>query len=600
MLTLSEHGIKIARPDLPVINVGSEAKPSYLPAELCHVRPGQPYHTKLNEPQTQNMIKFAVRKPEENIASILNSGIRLLGFDPPNHPMVRNVLYQYLHGILLTFAQEAFGIGAPSKLITVSGWTLPAPKIQYGNDSRNPAAGKWNMQAMRFSAPVTLTHWTYLRILFQGTRQHWKNNAAFTGKIKEFRAQLANLGLNPGVPVDGPQITVNHGNVRAEIRRMIQAIKSRYPLTQAVLVIVPEVAKTMVFNYVKYICDIEEGIINVCVLDSKFAKATAQYLANVGLKFNLKLGGRNHDLNPSRLGVIRDKTTMVVGIDVTHPSPGAPLDAHSVAGIVASVDERLGQWPATIRIQTGRQEMVDDLKEMFKSRLLLWKSKNSKLPDNILVYRDGVSEGQYDTVLNHELPRLQAACATLYPATQSRLASKPGDPLPRITIVIVGKRYNTRFYKANEDKDRNPKHGTVVDRGVTEARKWDFFLQAHTALQGTARPAHYHVIYDEIFRAQKHAAGFSSNADALEDLTHNMCYLFGRATTAVSICPPVYYADLVCTRARCYLSEMPNPQKVAEDEKGKSGDGAKPEMPPKGPREKIKIHENIMNKMFFI
>jgi len=52
---------------------------------------------------------------------------------------------------------------------------------------------------------------------------------------------------------------------------------------------------------------------------------------------------------------------------------------------------------------------------------------------------------------------------------------------------------------------------------------------------------------------------FKSAADAVEDLTYNMCYLFGRATKAVSICLPVYYADLVYTRARCYLSRLFNP-----------------------------------------
>jgi len=65
---------------------------------------------------------------------------------------------------------------------------------------------------------------------------------------------------------------------------------------------------------------------------------------------------------------------------------------------------------------------------------------------------------------------------------------------------------------------------------------------------GTARPAHYTVLLDEIFRADygKEAA------NALEKLTHDMCYLYGRATKAVSICPPAYYADIVCTRARCH------------------------------------------------
>lgn len=35
--------------------------------------------------------------------------------------------------------------------------------------------------------------------------------------------------------------------------------------------------------------------------------------------------------------------------------------------------------------------------------------------------------------------------------------------------------------------------------------------------------------------------------------THNLCYLFGRATKSVSICPPAYYADLLCERGRQYL-----------------------------------------------
>ncbi len=42
----------------------------------------------------------------------------------------------------------------------------------------------------------------------------------------------------------------------------------------------------------------------------------------------------------------------------------------------------------------------------------------------------------------------------------------------------------------------------------------------------------------------------------LERLTHDMCYAYGRATKAVSICPPAYYADLVCTRARAHKMEL--------------------------------------------
>lgn len=38
--------------------------------------------------------------------------------------------------------------------------------------------------------------------------------------------------------------------------------------------------------------------------------------------------------------------------------------------------------------------------------------------------------------------------------------------------------------------------------------------------------------------------------DSLQELTYRLCYIYGRATRAVSIVPPAYYADLVAARAR--------------------------------------------------
>jgi hypothetical protein len=50
------------------------------------------------------------------------------------------------------------------------------------------------------------------------------------------------------------------------------------------------------------------------------------------------------------------------------------------------------------------------------------------------------------------------------------------------------KRHQTRFYPTDRDhihpRSKSPKEGTIVDRGVTNVRYWDFFLQAHASLQG--------------------------------------------------------------------------------------------------------------------
>ena len=68
-----------------------------------------------------------------------------------------------------------------------------------------------------------------------------------------------------------------------------------------------------------------------------------------------------------------------------------------------------------------------------------------------------------------------------------------------VTLVVVGKRHHTRFYPTNKAQTvrGNPMPGTVVDTTVTSVYNYDFFLQAHQGLQGTARPAHYYVVHDE-------------------------------------------------------------------------------------------------------
>ena len=89
------------------------------------------------------------------------------------------------------------------------------------------------------------------------------------------------------------------------------------------------------------------------------------------------------------------------------------------------------------------------------------------------------SQGQYNQVVEIEFPALIQAFSKV----------DPRDPRyrPKVTIVICGKRHNTRFYPTSEDgadRTTNTKAGTVVDKGVTGVYTFDYFLQAHSGLQG--------------------------------------------------------------------------------------------------------------------
>lgn len=526
-----KYNITLRLPQAWLLNCGTKEKPVWIPPELCEVMPGQAFRGKLTEYQTSQMILVAARGPGENARRIANGAHRVIGYQGNNPSLA------------------AFGVGVDPKMIVIKGRILPAPPVTYRNNSQIiPADASWNMRGKEFAIPVKVTKWSFLKL----------GGVNFGNTYLDmFKKALKDYGLgtegpsNPQgfvAPLPGSE-DANDASIEKVFKIMFQA------KLKMVLVILP--AKSAVtYARVKYYGDVMAGIHTVCVLSENLNRGL-QYYANVALKFNLKCGGVNQ-LLPTQLGFLHGGDAMVVGIDVSHPAPKSMEGTPSIAAVVASVDDRYGQWPGSIRPQESKKEMVSTLSLMMQERLKLWISTNKRLPSKILIYRDGVSEGQYKTVLEDELKQIREACNEIY-GTRT---------LPKITIVVVGKRHHTRFYPTNAtaaDSKGNPVNGTVVDRGVTmekgckyfqfpsrmvqnhrvgdmlpelntflvsyhgpelictdqvnmrtkesaDSTIVDFFLQAHAALQGTAKPSHYVVILDEM----------KLGAEELQTITHHL------------------------------------------------------------------------------
>lgn len=99
-----------------------------------------------------------------------------------------------------------------------------------------------------------------------------------------------------------------------------------------------------------------------------------------------------------------------------------------------------------------------------------------------------------------------------------------------------------RLFPQRGDKNGNSLPGTVLEKEVTSPRMFDFFLNSHVAIQGTARPAHYHVLRDEM----------GIPLPDLQRMLYEQVYSYARSTTPVSIHPAIYYAHLAGARARCH------------------------------------------------
>lgn len=380
--------------------------------------------------------------------------------------------------------QKNFGITVDKQLITVQGRELSPPTVNYKSgttvQSVIPNDGSWLMKGVRvWASGKRIANWTFLTI-GNGPHELIKTTVANFAKFLD-----GNMGIQMNRQPSPP--TGHRARDRSEeaLRSAFSKIASQKPRPEFVLVVLPDKDTTR-YHVVKKLADVEFGFISVCVRQELLLKGQGQlgYFANVGLKVNLKFGGVNHQVK-DETGLVG--TTMFAGYDVTHPTnlpSGAGDNAPSLVGLVASIDSNLAQWPAVAWENQSRAEEVANTKgqfvQHFKNRLRLWQNHNGgKLPENIVIFRDGVSEGQFKMVLDKELPHIRQACKETYPAKSNG---------PRISLIVSVKRHQTRFYPTDPNhihsRSKSPKEGTIVDRGVTNVRYWDFFLQAHASLQG--------------------------------------------------------------------------------------------------------------------
>ncbi|KAL7907166.1 ribonuclease H-like domain-containing protein [Trichoderma velutinum] len=547
----------------PVIDMGTDQNPfTYIPAEMVEIQPGQAIKATLTMEETTAMLEFACRSPYSNALSISAASRQALDHDDSK--------------------LDKFGLSVDKRLLTVQGRILNAPMVSYIANGKRvdvaPSKGQWNMRSVKIVKPgKKIERWTWVNLM----AEHQRRRAVDKSVVLSYGEWLVSMGIAINkTPMDPFREVADPSN----LENVFDWLKKND--VQLFVIILPEKDSTGLYSKIKTLGDCTYGIHTSCVVSAQFAKAAPAYFANVGLKINLKAGGTNHKLR-EEFGILSDGKAMIVGYDVTHPtnmSQKKSNETPSLAGFVSSIDRDLAQWPALAWEQPPKQEMLSDkLLDAFTTRLDTWSKHNGgRYPENIVIYRDGVSEGQFSQVLDKELPTIREACLKKYAANQ---------PQPKLTILVAVKRHQTRFYPTSADdmsKSGNTINGTVVDRGVTQARYWDFFMTAHEALQGTARPAHYTVLLDEIFRAR-----FGDKAsDELERLTHELCYLFGRATKAVSICPPAYYADIVCERARQHRPEHYGAGDDTESISTVSGAGA-------GTAGR-QVHVNLRDSMYYI
>ncbi|KAL1922369.1 uncharacterized protein VTP21DRAFT_9908 [Calcarisporiella thermophila] len=509
---MQRYNRRLEYPMLPCVMVRKDV---FLPMEVCSVLPEQRITRKLADRQLADMILETCTKPQERAAKI-RSGIDLLQFD-------RN---EYL---------SQFGVEVKTQMTTVEARVLSTPVISYHRSSReaeiSPRDGTWNMKNKVLAETVRLDSWGV--VIFVHNRKFSMQEAKHL--VREFCQQCNTCGLDvryrsPYIEFANPQ-----GDVERSMRQAFSRAdrEARKP-PQLMLVVLPDSSMPL-YAEVKRIGDTILGVPTQCMVFNKCRSAKPQYLANVILKVNAKLGGVNSTLSLDQLPFFAKCPTIILGADVNHPAP-SDTTSPSIAAVCGTIDSTAARYATVTRPQPSRMEIIKHLSSMVKELLRAFYKTARCKPEQILFYRDGVSEGQFGEVMQSEISAIREACASL-----------DKNYNPRLTFLVVQKRHHTRFFpmdREGTDRSGNCLPGTVVERTITHPWGYDFFIQSHPGLKGTSSPTHYYVLEDQN----------NLSPDELQELSYKLCYTYCRATRAVSLVPPAYYAHLSCLRARYHTT----------------------------------------------
>ncbi|XP_078291444.1 piwi-like protein 1 [Panthera onca] len=385
--------------------------------------------------------------------------------------------------------------------VSFSGRIMKEVRILQGSRAFNshPQFADWSKETR--SGPLlnvkSLDHWLVL--------YPRRNYGAALSLLQSLRKVTPTMGI---AMRDAKMLEVND-TVQSYTTILENHVSSK---TQMVLCVLSSDRKDLYDGIKKYLC-VNCPIPSQCVVARTLDKPqTLMTIATkIAQQMNCKMGGA---LWKVETGL---RNAMFVGIDCFHDIVNR---RKSIAGFVSSVNQELTQWFSQCVFQEAGQELVNGLKACLEAALKLWYKHNLFLPQSIIVYRDGVGDGQLQALIEHEVPQIRSSLKSVY-----------GDEV-RLTVVVVKKRINTRFFAEYQGRLQNPLPGTVIDVEVTKRQWYDFFIVSQSVKDGTVTPTHYNVIHDTVH----------FTPDGIQCLTYRLCHMYYNLSGVIRVPAPCHYA----------------------------------------------------------
>lgn len=239
--------------------------------------------------------------------------------------------------------------------------------------------------------------------------------------------------------------------------------------------------------------------------------------SKVVIQMNAKLG-----YAPWNVNIPINGGYMIIGFDVCHDTNDK---SKSYGAMVATLCPTIQsgktiKYYSCVTPHTNGTELSDSFALDITKALKCYVDENDILPSKIIIYRDGVGDGQIHQCLEHEVKTIENKLKQIYDSKSVPLS---------FGFIIVSKRINTRLFKHNE----NPIPGTVVDSVITLPERFDFFLVSQTVRQGTVSPTSYNVV---------RSTSLQLPAGHIQLLTYKLCHMYFNCSSTIRVPAVCQYA----------------------------------------------------------
>ncbi|XP_068122747.1 piwi-like protein 1 [Hyperolius riggenbachi] len=402
-----------------------------------------------------------------------------------------------------------WGLNFEDKLLSFTGRVLPAERIRQAGGrpmEYNPQFADWSreLRGPCLISAKELNNW----MIIYPRRAYDSANALFQN--------LCKVTQQFGMRMDRARMV----EVEDSITDYLNAFKSIDENTKMVVFILTAQNKAKYDVFKKHLC-IDRPVPSQCVITRTLSKPQTlmSVCTKIALQMNCKMGGELWSFD------MPFTDCMLVGIDIYHDTVSR---GSSVAGFVASANVGATRWYSRCIVQSQKQEIVDSLKHCMLSAMENFRQNTGFFPAKIIIYRDGVGDGQLKALVEYELPQM-----TRYIENQCPSAGSGTEPKKiKVTVVVVKKRINARFFSLAGGQCQNPPPGTVIDKEVTRPEWYDFFIISQSVRQGTVSPTHYNVIYDSIGLKPNH----------MHQLTYRLCHMYYNWPGVIRVPAPCQYA----------------------------------------------------------